>query len=61
MMNIEITITKDGEQYLTTKEQSYTVARFTKLIDDLKERFPEDEGFKITAVGRDSVVKEIRI
>ena len=48
-MSIEINISKNGKHYFATAERSLNFkSEGIKMFKDLKKRFPESEGFKLS-------------
>lgn len=51
MAYYEITISLGGQHYFATAERSITSGfHFEAMVRDFKKRYPESEGFKVTAV-----------
>lgn len=49
-MSFEINVSKDGIHYFATSERSITThAKFEQVCADIMRRFPESEGFQVTA------------
>ena len=48
-MSYEINISKNGKHYFATAERSLTtLSESTKVYNELKEFYPESQGFKIS-------------
>jgi len=61
-MSYEINISKNGKHYFATAERSLTtLGGATKLYNELKEFYPESQGFKISLTKWETKGKEIKI
>jgi hypothetical protein len=61
-MSYEINISKNGKHYFATAERSLTtLGESTKLYNELKEFYPESQGFKISLTKWETKGKEIKI
>ena len=59
---IEINVAKDGHHFFATAERSiptYPPERYEEVLRTFKEKFPESEGYSITAVKWESRGKHI--
>ena len=61
-MSYEINISKNGKHYFATAERSLTsLGEATKLFNELKEFYPDSQGFKISLTKWETKGKEIKI
>jgi len=61
-MPYEINISKNGKHYFATAERSLTtLGEATKLYNELKEFYPESQGFKLSLTKWETIGKEIKI
>ena len=61
-MSYEINISKNGKHYFATAERSLTtLGEATKLYNELKEFYPESQGFKISLTKWETTGNEIKI
>jgi|LakMenE01Jun11ns_1017448.scaffolds.fasta_scaffold9950417_4 hypothetical protein len=61
-MPYEINISKNGKHYFATAERSLTtLGESTKLYNELKEFYPESQGFKLSLTKWETIGKEIKI
>lgn len=59
---IEINVAKDGRHFFATAPRSihtYPEDHYNEVLETFKEKFPESEGYKITAVKWESRGKHI--
>ena len=61
-MPYEINISKNGKHHFATAERSLTsLGEATKLFNELKEFYPDSQGFKISLTKWETKGKEIKI
>jgi hypothetical protein len=61
-MPYEINISKNGKHYFATAERSLTtLGEATKVYNELKEFYPESQGFKLSLTKWETIGKEIKI
>ena len=61
-MSFEINISKNGKHYFATAERSLiTLGEATKVYNELKEFYPESQGFKLSMTKWEKRGKEIKI
>jgi len=61
-MPYEINISKNGKHYFATAERSLTtLGEATKVFNELKEFYPESQGFKLSLTKWETIGKEIKI
>lgn len=61
-MSYEINISKNGKHYFATAERSLTTLDgATKVYNELKEFYPESQGFKLSLTKWETIGKEIKI
>ena len=61
-MSYEINISKNGKHHFATAERSLTtLGGATKLYNELKEFYPESQGFKLSLTKWETIGKEIKI
>jgi hypothetical protein len=61
-MSFEINISKNGKHYFATAERSLTTLdEATKVYNELKEFYPESQGFKLSMTKWEKRGKEIKI
>jgi hypothetical protein len=61
-MSYEINISKNGKHYFATAERSLTtLSESTKVYNELKEFYPESQGFNLSMTKWEKIGKEIKI